>query len=80
MVVDRWRDHAEPDAEEALVGDVVLALQLGVGLLVAAGQTPSAERRVAGDPSETGIEAFGPPGLGPDQLLLLLLPIDLLEQ
>ena len=53
---DRRRHHAEPDAEEALVRDVVLAFQRLPRAFIGLGELAAAVRGGPADPAEAGVE------------------------
>src|SRR5205085_933322 len=71
---------AEADAEEALVGEVVLGLEVGVEAVVGGGEASTPVLGGAADPAEAGVVALGPPRLGLLQQGLLVDRVDLLEQ
>ena len=79
MGEDRRGDHAEPDEEEGLVGDVVQALEVVVCPLVGRGELATAMFLGAGDPAEAGIEPGCPPRLGGGERGLLSGLVALLE-
>ena len=63
MREDRWCNHAEADLEEALVRNLVLALEPRVDALEGSGETTSAVLFRATDPTKPGIEFLASPGL-----------------
>jgi hypothetical protein len=79
VVGDGGGDHAEADAEEGLLRDLVAGLEAAVEPVVGGGQPTAAIGGGAGDVAEPGVVPLGPPRLGLGEPAPLDLGVDLLE-
>jgi hypothetical protein len=77
--LDRGRHHAEADAEERLLGDLVARLEPPVEKGVLAAQAPTAQLGGSVDPVQIGLGPGPQPALGLGQLSGLGLAVDLFE-
>gem|GEM_PF-5593004 len=64
VVLDRGRDHAEADAERAVVGNLELHLELAVGAVVGTGEFASPPLLRSADPAEARVELLLAPEFG----------------